>query len=55
MELVEQVTMVLAVFALLGALLMSMIVAPVLATFLFRPGAREWHNPLMTWLPRQAA
>ena len=37
-------------FALLGALLFSMAVAPVLASFLFRKGAREWRNPLMTLL-----
>jgi heavy metal efflux system protein len=34
-------------FALLGALLFSIIVSPVLASFLFRRGAKEWHNPLM--------
>jgi cobalt-zinc-cadmium resistance protein CzcA len=39
-------------FALLGALLFSMILAPVLASFLFRKGAKEWHNPLMTLLTR---
>jgi cobalt-zinc-cadmium resistance protein CzcA len=39
-------------FALLGALLFSMIVAPVLASILFRKGAKEWHNPLMTLLAR---
>jgi cobalt-zinc-cadmium resistance protein CzcA len=37
-------------FALLGALLFSMLVAPVLASFFFRKGTREWHNPIMTWL-----
>jgi heavy metal efflux system protein len=37
-------------FALLGALLFSMIVAPVLASFLFRKGAKEWHNPVMEYL-----
>jgi cobalt-zinc-cadmium resistance protein CzcA len=39
-------------FALLGALLFSMVVAPVLASILFRKGAKEWHNPLMTLLAR---
>jgi heavy metal efflux system protein len=39
-------------FALLGALLFSMILAPVLASFLFRKGAKEWHNPVMTFLTR---
>ena len=37
-------------FALLGALIFSVIIAPVLASFLFRKGAKEWHNPLMTFL-----
>jgi len=39
-------------FALLGALLFSMLVAPVLASLFFRKGAREWHNPLMASLTR---
>ncbi len=34
-------------FALLGALLFSIIVSPVLASFFFRRGAKEWHNPVM--------
>jgi cobalt-zinc-cadmium resistance protein CzcA len=37
-------------FALLGALIFSMLVAPVLASVLFRQGAREWRNPLLTGL-----
>jgi cobalt-zinc-cadmium resistance protein CzcA len=37
-------------FALLGALLFSIIIAPVLASFLFSKGAKEWHNPVMTFL-----
>jgi cobalt-zinc-cadmium resistance protein CzcA len=37
-------------FALLGALLFSMILAPVLASFLFSKGAREWPNPVVTFL-----
>jgi heavy metal efflux system protein len=37
-------------FALLGALLFSMLVAPSLATFLFRKNARQWRNPLMEFL-----
>ena len=32
-------------FALLGALLFSMLSAPVLASFVFPTGTREWHNP----------
>jgi len=38
------------VFALLGALLFSLVLAPVLSSFLFRRGAREWHNPVLTFL-----
>ena len=34
-------------FALLGALLFSILIAPVLASFAFQKGAREWHNPIM--------
>ena len=37
-------------FALLGALLFSMLVAPVLASLFFPKGTREWHNPVMMWL-----
>jgi cobalt-zinc-cadmium resistance protein CzcA len=37
-------------FALLGALIFSMIIAPVLASFLFRNGATEWQNPVMEFL-----
>jgi len=34
-------------FALLGALLFSMLIAPVLSSFFFREGVSEWRNPLM--------
>jgi len=37
-------------FALLGALIFSMLLAPVLSSFLFRRGAKEWRNPLLVWL-----
>jgi heavy metal efflux system protein len=37
-------------FALLGALLFSIIVSPVLASFFFRSGAKEWRNPVMRYL-----
>jgi heavy metal efflux system protein len=37
-------------FALLGALLFSMLVAPVLASLFFPHGTREWVNPVMNWL-----
>ncbi len=37
-------------FALLGALLFSIVVAPVLASFAFAKGTKEWSNPVMTWV-----
>jgi cobalt-zinc-cadmium resistance protein CzcA len=37
-------------FALLGALIFSMLIAPVVASFAFRKGVREWHNPVMAFL-----
>jgi len=37
-------------FALLGALIFSMLVAPALASLLFRSDARQWRNPVMEWL-----
>jgi len=37
-------------FALLGALVFSMLLAPVLCSFLFRRQAREWHNPALIFL-----
>src|ERR1700728_3260101 len=37
-------------FALLGALIFSIVIAPVLASFAFAQGAREWHNPVMVFL-----
>ena len=37
-------------FALLGALTFSILIAPVLASVLFRGGVREWHNPVMTYV-----
>ena len=37
-------------FALLGALIFSVVAAPVLSSLLFRKGAKEWHNPLMQFL-----
>jgi cobalt-zinc-cadmium resistance protein CzcA len=37
-------------FALLGALTFSMILAPVIASFLFPNGATEWENPALKWI-----
>ena len=40
-------------FALLGALLFSMLVAPVLSSLLFRKGVSEWRNPVMELLTKR--
>jgi cobalt-zinc-cadmium resistance protein CzcA len=37
-------------FALLGALLFSILITPVLASFAFAKGAHEWRNPVMHFL-----
>ena len=37
-------------FALLGALIFSMLIAPVLSTLLFSSGVKEWNNPAMAFL-----
>jgi len=37
-------------FALLGALIFSMLIAPAMASLLFRNDARQWRNPLMAYL-----
>jgi len=37
-------------FALIGALVFSMLIAPALASLLFRSEARQWQNPIMTFL-----
>jgi cobalt-zinc-cadmium resistance protein CzcA len=37
-------------FALLGALIFSMLIAPVLSSFAFGKNTREWKNPLLLWL-----
>ncbi len=39
-------------FALLGSLLFSMLIAPVLCSFLFGKNVREWRNPIMTLTTR---
>ncbi|HLW86010.1 MAG TPA: CusA/CzcA family heavy metal efflux RND transporter [Candidatus Sulfotelmatobacter sp.] len=40
-------------FALLGALLFSILIAPVLASFAFAKGAKEWRNPVMEFSIKQ--
>jgi len=37
-------------FALAGAMIFSIVIAPVLASILFRKGATEWENPVLHWL-----
>ncbi|MDE1156089.1 MAG: CusA/CzcA family heavy metal efflux RND transporter [Acidobacteriaceae bacterium] len=37
-------------FALIGALLFSVIIAPVLSRLLFSKGAKEWENPVLHWV-----
>jgi len=37
-------------FALLGAMTYSILVAPVLASWFFSKGVKEWHNPVMDFL-----
>ena len=39
-------------FALLGALVFSMLVAPVLSSLLFRQATKEWRNPAMDYLKK---
>ena len=40
-------------FALLGALIFSMLVAPTLASFFFRNGTSEWENPVLIWVTQR--
>jgi heavy metal efflux system protein len=40
-------------FALLGALIFSMLIAPALASLLFRAGMKEWRNPAMEYVTAQ--
>ena len=37
-------------FALLGSMLLSLTLIPVLATYLFRNGCKTWDNPVLRWL-----
>lgn len=40
-------------FALLGAMVFSITIAPVLLSFLFRKETPEWHNPVVVWLTKR--
>ena len=37
-------------YALLGSMLLALTLIPVLATYLFRNGAKTWDNPVLRWL-----
>jgi len=39
-------------FALLGALVFALFIAPVLCSMLFSSGIKEWRNPVLEWLNR---
>jgi heavy metal efflux system protein len=39
-------------FALLGALVFAILVAPVMASVIYSKGAKEWQNPVMEWITR---
>jgi cobalt-zinc-cadmium resistance protein CzcA len=39
-------------FALLGAMIFSVTLAPILLSFLFRKETPEWRNPVVTWLTK---
>jgi cobalt-zinc-cadmium resistance protein CzcA len=39
-------------FALLGALLFALLIAPVLCSYLFRGQMSEWKNPVLLWLTK---
>ena len=40
-------------FALVGALVFAILVAPVMGGIAFQKGAKEWENPMMQWLTRR--
>ena len=37
-------------FALLGALMFALLIAPVLCSMLFKDEIKEWRNPVLEWL-----
>jgi heavy metal efflux system protein len=40
-------------FALGGAMIFALLMAPVLTSFLFRHGTHEWRNPVLDWMKRK--
>jgi len=39
-------------YALLGSMLLALTLVPVLATYLFKNGAKGWDNPVLVWLQK---
>ena len=39
-------------FALLGALIFAMMIAPALSSFVFGKNTQEWRNPVMEWITK---
>lgn len=39
-------------YALFGSMLLALTLIPVLATYMFRKGAKSWENPLLPWLSK---
>src|SRR5258708_33909045 len=39
-------------YALVGSMLLALTLIPVLATYLFRHGAKAWENPALAWVYR---
>src|SRR5580700_9180586 len=39
-------------FALLGAIIFSIVIVPALSSLFYPRGTKEWHNPIMVWLTR---
>src|SRR6202021_2610942 len=39
-------------FALLGAIIFSIVIVPALSSLFYPRGTREWHNPVMVWLTK---
>jgi cobalt-zinc-cadmium resistance protein CzcA len=37
-------------FALLGAIIFSIVIVPALSSLMYPRGTKEWHNPIMLWL-----
>jgi len=40
-------------FALLGSLVFAMLIVPVITSYIYKRGAKEWQNPAFEWLTRK--